>query len=315
MRTTLAAALVATALTLPTGAGAQNFPTRPVSIIVPTTPGGSNDVIGRLLATELGKIWGQTVTVDNKPGAGGSVGMALLTRARPDGHTLAFMSSSVVVTAATSDQLPYNARKDVTTVAIPVTGQLMMVTGNRVPMRTVADIVEQAKKQTIFYAGNGLNTSTFAGAQFAAVTGIQMTRANYSGGAEALTDIAGRRVDLYIGTLATIDPFIQQGAVHPVAILDDERDPNLPNTPTIVEAGFPGARFPIFWGLFAPAGTPDAVKARINAAVTEIVNSPAGRETLAKFSTRPTRLSVAESEKQYVDMFTTVQDLAKKLGN
>lgn len=315
MRTILAATLMVTALTLSAGAGAQNFPTRPVSIIVPTTPGGSNDVIGRLLATELGKIWGQTVTVDNKPGAGGSVGMALLTRARPDGHTLAFMSSSVVVTAATSDQLPYNARRDVTTVAIPVTGQLMMVTGNRVPMRTVAEIIEQAKKQTIFYAGNGLNTSTFAGAQFAAVTGIQMTRANYSGGAEALTDIAGRRVDLYIGTLATIDPFIQQGAVHPVAILDDERDPNLPNTPTIVEAGYPGARFPIFWGLFAPAGTPDAVKARINAAVTEIVNSPAGRETLAKFSTRPTRLSVAEAEKQYVDMFSTVQDLAKKIGN
>ena len=314
MNVLLKGAILASTLFLPLHAGAQEYPSQPVTILVGSDPGGSNDIIGRYIADQLTRKWGQSVVVENKPGAGGSIAAALLTQAKPDGNTLLFQSSTIVVVSATNPDVPYDAQSDIAPIAMPTTGSLLMVTGTRVPMATVDDIVKQAKEQTIFYGGNGANTSTFAAEQFAEAAGIELEQVNYPGGADILVDMAGGRVDVYIGTLATIQPFIDQGAAVPVAVLNKTRDPLLPDVPTIAEAGYPDAEFPIFWGLYGPAEIPAELREKINRDVTEVINSPESVAFLAKQSAAPTQMSVDEFKTEFDGMFTTVKGLAQKIG-
>ena len=176
-------------------------------------------------------------------------------------------------------------------------GQLVVVTGSRVPMATVGDLVREAKSQTIFYGATGpASTPTFLAKQLSDVTGIEMEAANYKGGAEALVDLVGRRIDVYIGTVTAVLSAVQAGTATPVAVLGASRSPLLPDVPTIAEAGYPEAAATVWFGVFGPAGMPEEVVEKLNADIGAVMSTPEAADLLAKQGADPAPLSVAEFE-------------------
>jgi tripartite-type tricarboxylate transporter receptor subunit TctC len=313
MKTLLSAVALAGALAAPGMGVAQDFPTKPVTIVVPYGPGASNDLFGRLVGDGLAKIWNQPVVVENMPGAGGSIGMANIAKAEPDGYRLVFTSSTFATNAAAQSNLPYDPATDLQPIAKVADGQLVLVAGKRLPLGSIEDVVREAKAQTVFYGSTGpASTPTFLARQFADVTGIELEGANYTGGSEAMVDLIGGRIDLYFGTVTTVLPAVQDGAVVPLAVLGKERAPELPDVPTIAEAGYPAAEATIWWGLFGPAGMPDAVVEKINADVATVMATPEAGEFLAKQGAAASTTSVAELETLVASELKLWKDLATK---
>lgn len=293
----LTSALLATALALPGAAIAQSFPERQMTVVIPFSPGGSNDVLGRYLAEQLGEVWGQTVLVDNRPGAGAMVGASYVARAPADGHTILFVSGTLTTTAATRRNLPVDPMTDLQPVGMGAIGQMAIVTGSRVPMETVEDVLREARAQTLFYGTTGVGSITHFGAElFSSVAGIEMEPVHYGGGTEALVDLAGGRVDVYVGTVTQVLSSIQSGMSTPVAVISASRSPALPDVPTIAEAGVPGAEADVWWGVFTAAGTPPEVVDTLNAAINEVMSRPESAEFLARFGAQPSPMTVSEFE-------------------
>lgn len=276
MRTLFGAiALASSMLLVSAGARAQDYPSRPVTLVIPFTPAGSNDTIGRYLAEGLTKLWGQNVVVENKPGAGSAIGTNAVAKSRKDGLTLLFVSGTFTTNAATQSNLPFDPVKDLQPVGMGAIGQMLIVAGHRVPIKSPADLVREAKAQPIFYGTSGVGSSTqFAAELFADVAGIKMEPVHYKGGTDALLDVAGKRVDLYVGTVTQVISSVSAGHSVPVVVQSKVRSKVFPDVPTVSEAGFPGAEADIWWGVFAPSGTPDAIVAKINAGINAVMGTP-----------------------------------------
>jgi len=294
---TLKPLLLAAAIALPGAAVAQSFPERQVTIVIPFSPGGSNDTLGRYLAEQLGEVWGETVIVDNRPGAGAMVGASYVARAEPDGHTILFVSGTLTTTAATRRNLPVDPMEDLQPVAMGAVGQMAIVTGSRVPMTTVEDVLREARSQTLFYGTTGVGSITHFGAELlSSVADIQMEPVHYSGGTDALVDLAGGRIDLYVGTVTQVMSSIQSGMATPVAVISASRSSALPDVPTIGEAGVPGAEADVWWGVFTADGTPPEVVQALNDAINGLMSRPAAAEFLAPFGAQPSPMSVEDFE-------------------
>ena len=277
------------------GAEAQSFPDKPVTMVIPFSPGGSNDVIGRYLAAELAKHWKQPVIVENKPGAGAVIGTSQVARSKPDGLTLLFISASYTTNAASLKTLPYDPVKDLVPVGLGAVGQFIIVTGSRVQLPDLAEVAKQAKAQTIFYGTAGLgNSGHFATELFAEVAGIKMEPVHYKGGTEAMTDLSGGRIDLYLGTVTQVLPSVQSKKATPIAVLSKERSAVYPDVPTVAQAGIPGAEVEFWWGVFAPSATPPEIVGKTNEDINAVMNTPDAAEFLAKQGASPKRMSPAE---------------------
>jgi tripartite-type tricarboxylate transporter receptor subunit TctC len=266
------------AFAVPLSAAAQSFPSKPIRLICPFPPGGAVDIASRATAAELTKILGQTVAVDNKPGAGGNLGGAEAARAAPDGYTL-FMSTSGIqaINPALYAKMPFDPNKDLTPVAPLVSLSNVLVVHPSVPAKSVKDIIALAKKDPgkWTYASSGNGTSIhMSGAMFTQLTGTDILHIPYKGSAPAVTDLLGGTVHMMFDNIPSSLPHIKSGKLRALATTGAKRDPALPDLPTIAESGVAGYESGVWFGLMAPAGTPREVINRLNAASLQAAKAP-----------------------------------------
>jgi tripartite-type tricarboxylate transporter receptor subunit TctC len=272
---TLVAALLAAGTSL---AFAQAFPSKPIKLICPFPPAGAVDIASRAIATELSKVLNQTVTVDNRPGAGGNIGGAEAVRSAPDGYTI-FMSTSGInaINPALYSKMPFDPNKDLIPIAPLVSLSNVLVLHPSVKANSVADVIAMAKAQPgkINYASSGSGTSIhMSGEMFQYLTKITMTHIPYKGSGPAITDLLGGQVMMMFDNIPSALPHVKSGKLRALATTGAKRDPALPDLPTIAEAGVAGYESGVWFGLMAPAATPKDVIAKLNDASNKGLKSP-----------------------------------------
>jgi len=264
---------IAFSLAFPFLALAQDYPSKPIRLICPFPPGGAVDIASRATAHELTRILGQTVAVENKPGAGGNLGGAEAARSAPDGYTI-FMSTSGIqaINPVLYAKMPFDPNKDLIPVAPLVSVNNVLVVNPSVPAHTVKDVIELAKKQPgkLTYASSGYGTSIqMSGAMFTYLTHTNIVHIPYKGSAPAVTDLLAGQTDMMFDNIPSSLPHIKAGKLRAIATTGAKRDPALPDLPTIAEAGVPGYESGVWFGLMAPAKTPREVVAKLNAAAVQ----------------------------------------------
>jgi tripartite-type tricarboxylate transporter receptor subunit TctC len=264
------------AFTIVPPALAQTFPDRPIRVIAPFTPGSPNDVVARLIATPMTSQLGQSVVVDNRPGGGTTIGVKAAMTAEADGYTLLISNSPThFISPLVNKTFIYDPLKDFVPVATVASGGLMLVIAPEVPARTLAEFAAYAKAnpgKLNFGFGQG-TLPQLVGEMFKRATGTQIANIPYKGGAQAVTDMLGGRVQMNIGTLSTLAPLVREGKLRALAVTSATRNPELPDVPTMAEGGLPEVASVTYYGLFAPAGVPADVVRRINAAVNDSLKS------------------------------------------
>lgn len=266
--------LVAAAAAVSPGAIAQTgatFPSKPVKIIVPYTPGGTNDVLARLLAQKLQETWSQPVVVENKPGASGNLGAAEVVKAPADGHTLLLTNTNITsMNPALSDRMPFDPAKDFAPISLLGTSALVLVVHPKVPAQNVRELVTLLRQRpgAMSYASSGNGSPQHMSTEmFKAMTKTSIVHIPYRGAAPAISDVVGGQIEMTIGVVNQLLPHIRSGRVKALAVTSQKRLSNLPEVPTMSEAGVPGYESEIWLGLAAPAGTPGTVVDQINTEV------------------------------------------------
>lgn len=280
-----AAALAATA----TAAAAQPYPSQPIRVIVPFTAASPNDVVARLLVQHMAPRLGQTIVIDNRPGAGTNAGTKAAASAEPNGYTLLFNSSSMVVSPAMYKNPGYDPLKSFVPVANTVFGHWVTTIEKSIPANTVAEFIAYAKAnpgKLAFGFGQG-TAPQLVGEWLKVKSGIDLISVPYKGGAQAVIDMIGGRIHLYVGTTATSIPHIKNGSIKAISVWSPTRYRELPNIPTMIESGYPGIALGFWAGLWAPAGTPDAIVRRLNEAVNASLATPEMKASLDKLGLEP----------------------------
>jgi tripartite-type tricarboxylate transporter receptor subunit TctC len=295
-RVALATALAAVALAAP--ALAQEYPTKPVRILVPYPPGGASDVTARILADKLAKRWGgRAVFVENKAGANGVIGTETIARADPDGHTIGLVASSHVTNHALMKAVPYQLA-DMVPVTITAQVQLGLVVNPAVPAQNVRELVAYAKanpnKLAVATSGRGSNPQLWALA-FQQMTDTKMVDVPYKGSGAAHPDLLAGQTQVMFDAVAAVMPHVKAGKLRLLAVGGAKRSPFLPETPTMVEAGVPGYVNASWGAIIAPARTPKAIIDRLNADIVAILNEPDTKERLAGLSAEVVANSPAEA--------------------
>lgn len=287
----LAAAAAAVLVSLTAFAQSAAYPTKPIRLIVPYPPGGSNDVIARIVGTKLGDVLGQPLVIDNRPGGGTALGATMAARATPDGYTL-FMGS--LASHATGPFLikdpGYDPVKDFAPIALLGVAPIILVVGNDFPASNAAEFLALVKKNPGKYnyasAGNG-SPPHLAGEIYKAQTGTQMVHVPYKGGTAHLLDLQAGRVDAIFDTSISSMAFIKSGKLKALAIAAPRRSAELPNVQTFAESGLPGFELTAWYGFLAPAGTPADIIRTLNAALVKVVAMPEVQEQLRTLSIEP----------------------------
>jgi tripartite-type tricarboxylate transporter receptor subunit TctC len=265
-------------------AAAQAYPSRAIRMITPFTPGGPVDVAARLLAQQLGARLGQPVIVDDRPGAGTTIGMKAAAMAEPDGYTLLYQSSSLVVAPAMYKNLDYDPLKAFTPVAGVAQGYWVTVVPPSLPVRTMPELIAYARAnpgKLNFGFGQG-TAPQLVGEWLKAENKLEIGSVPYRGGAQAITDMLGGTIHLNIGTTATLAPLIKEGRLRAIAVWGPQRLPELPDVPTMIESGFPGLSLFSWSGLWVPAGTPAAIVDRLNAETNAALRSAEMKASMDK---------------------------------
>ena len=279
---TLAVAFISPALA---AEQTTRYPVRPLRLVVPLPPAGSTDIVARLVAQKYNEAWGQPVIVDNRPGAGTTIGSAVVARAAPDGYTLLFASISLATSVPLYKSLPYDPLKDFA--AIGPVGQSFYVLAVHpsVPINSVQELiaVAKAKPKQLSYASAGTGTIThFTVELFMSQAKVDMLHVPFKGGAPALTAFIGGQVQVIFNPIAEILPQIKAGGkVRTLAVTAPKRSPDLPNVPTLAESGLPGFSVTPKSGIYAPAGTPRAIVDQLNAELNRMLSQSDMRERLA----------------------------------
>jgi tripartite-type tricarboxylate transporter receptor subunit TctC len=294
-------ALVVAALGLsPLLASAQQYPTRPVRMVVPLTPASGADIAARIVGRQLGEIWKQTVVVDNRPGAGGQIGTQLVVRAAADGHTLLVQSSSHAVNPAMYKNLPYDSLRDLVDVASLGSTPYAMVTAPAGPYRPLKALIDAAKAKPgeLTFASAGVGTSThLTGEYLAQSAGVKLIHVPFKGSAEALQDVAAGRVAFYMAPVNTSIGLIKENRVAVLGVANAKRISMLPNVPTIAEQGLPGFEMEVWFGVWAPAATPRPVLQKLAADIRAATASAEVREQYGKLGIEPGTLFLADFAK------------------
>lgn len=276
-----AAALAATLGAVPVMA--QDFPAKPVKIVVGFAPGGANDIIARLIATELTHAWGQAVVVENKPGANGAIAFQQVAKSAPDGYTLALGTAGPTTMNQSLQKLPFDVLKDFTPIVNLVDAPHALAVNARLPVGNLKEFVRYAKQAdpVLSYSSPGIgNSGHFAMELLKQQTGMPITHIAYKGAAPALNDLIAGHVQAYFTSTAALLPHVNSGTIKVLAITSDRRLPLLPSVPTMAEAGFADFEFPVYGGLLGPAGMPPQIVRKINADANKALRSPAFLEAL-----------------------------------
>ncbi len=277
------------AATLATPALAQGWPTRPLRIVVPFAPGGSSDVLGRLLQPGLQAALGQPIVVENRAGAGSMLGAEFVARAPADGYTLLLADLPFAIIPAIQDRVPYDPLADFTRVSLLGAAPLMMFGANNIAARTLAEFVAlaRARPEALTYGSGGVGAAShLSGELFQRVTGTRLTHVPYRGGGPAMQDLAAGNVNAVFVTLASALPQVQAGQVRPLGVMGEERLAALPVTPTFREAGFELVA-EHWWGIMAPARTPPAIVSRLAEALAQAMAAPEAAPRLAALAVLP----------------------------
>lgn len=269
------------ALALPVWA--QGYPSKPVHVVISFTPGSATDIVGRVVSAKLSEYWGQPVVPENRAGAGGSVGSAVVAKAEPDGYTLLINSNAHCVNPAIYAKLPYETTKDFTDIAFLAVQPNVLTVRPDGPYKTVADLVAAAKAKpgaiNIGHAGIGsgthLNTE-----KFLASAGVKMTQIPFKGTPEVVAAMFSGDVQAYWAPISAALGSIKGGKLRPLAVSTSKRNPQLPDVPTTAEAGLKGAEAPLWFGLWGPAGMPGEVVSKINSDVRRALADPVVKERL-----------------------------------
>lgn len=268
---------------LPLQASAQAFPTKPITIIVPASPGGAIDLAARLIGHKLTEAWGQPVTVDNRSGATGIIGTDFVAKAAPDGHTLALVASSHAINPSMVKKLPFDTVKSFEPVMLTHVVPLVLVVAPSLPVKSVKELIAYGKanpgKLTFASSGSG-GAPHFSGELFKTMAGLDMTHIPYKGSTLAHPDLLSGRTSLMFDTVAAIKTQIAANNVRALAVTTAKRVDVLPNLPTMAEAGLPGYETSTWGGILAPAGTPKATIAKLNVEMNKILAMPDVREKL-----------------------------------
>jgi tripartite-type tricarboxylate transporter receptor subunit TctC len=295
-RRRLVAAAAMCALVAPLAQAQDNYPSRPITIVVPYAPGGSNDNFARFLGKGLTSALKQPVIVDNRPGASGNTGTAYVAKSAPDGYTLLVVSSSLVTNAAVQTRLPFDAEKDLAPIAMLAKGPFIVAVNNEFPARTPKELVAALKAAPgkYAYASSGIaSTNQFATEQLKALSGTYLLHVPYKGIGPAVTDLIGNQVQVLISSGPSIMPFVRSGRLRGIAVTSAQPSPIAPDLPAMSSA-VPGYNFEAWWGLLAPAGTPHEIVARLNAEVNKILATPEYKEFLLKEGALPAPATPAQ---------------------
>jgi tripartite-type tricarboxylate transporter receptor subunit TctC len=246
-------------------------------MIVPLTAGSAADILARRLAQKGGESWGQTVVVENRPGAGTTLGADVVAKAAPDGHTLLMNSAAFAVSAAVYQKLPYDPLKDFAPVSQVAAAPIVVVVAPSLGVKSIKDLIALAKAQPgqINFGSSGVGSSThFAGEQLKLAAGLNVVHVPYKGPSEALLDTTTGRIQYFPSPLVPALPFINDGKLLALGVTTAQRSPTLPDVPTVAEAGLPGYEYQDWWGVFAPAATPRAVVDRISKEIARALKLP-----------------------------------------
>ncbi len=273
------------------GAGAQDFPNRQVTLVVPYAAGGGNDAMGRIVADKMSRTLGQQVVVENRGGAGGSIATRQVAKAPPDGYTLVLGGTgTLAVNPSLYENVGYDPRKDFAPVGMIGTGALVVLVHPGVPAKTIPELIALAKKDPgkLSYASAGVGSGIHLGAVlFEMMAGVKLTHVPYKGTGPALNDLVGGHVQIYFSSMPSAIGLVRDGKVRALAVTGLKRSAAFPDLPTVDEAGVKGYETVLRYGIVAPAGTPKPVIDKLNASLREAVMSPDTKTRMAADGTEP----------------------------
>jgi tripartite-type tricarboxylate transporter receptor subunit TctC len=260
------------------------YPQKPIRLVAPFAPGGGTDILARLFGQKMGEVLGQQVIVDNRGGAGGTVGTDIAAKAPPDGYTLILVSASHAINPGLYQKLPYDSVNDFAPITQIATSPGILVVNPSLPVKSVKDLIAlaRAKPGQINYASAGSGTPPhLAGELFKVMAKIDMVHVPYKGNAPAFIDVIGGQVPLIFPTMPSAMPFIKSGKLRPIAVTSAKRSPAAPDIPTIAESGLPGYEATSWYGILAPARTPREIVAKLHEVLVSVIGSPDMKDKLA----------------------------------
>jgi tripartite-type tricarboxylate transporter receptor subunit TctC len=284
-------------------ASAADYPSKPARIVVPIGAGSSMDIVGRLLAQKLTEAWNQTVIVDNRAGAGGNIGAELVAKSAPDGYTILFASSSFAIAPAYYKKLPYDALRDFDAVTQLSSRNNVTTVSASSAVNFVKELIALAKSkpgQLSFGSGGGSGSSDqMAGELFKLLAGVDIVHVPYKSGPQAMNDLIGGQMSVYFGGIPVQLPMIKAGKVRALATSGLKRSPLLPDVPTMIEAGVAGYELDVWYGLFAPHGTPKSIIEKISTDAIRIMQAPDMRERWNSVGVEPAGTAPAEFNRAF----------------
>lgn len=296
--------LLAAGLALPLGGAlAQSWPSKPIKIVVPSPPGGSTDQLARLVGQRLQAAWGQSVLIENKPGAGLRLGAEFVAKSAPDGYTFLMGAVHHSIAQAVYTKRTYELQRDLTPVSVVAVVPNVLIVPAELPVNNVAELIALAKKQPgkLSYGSTGLGTAHhLIGEQFNDMTGVNIVHVPYKGSAPALVDLIGGQIQIMFDTVASCLPHIKSGKLRPLAVATARRSSALPEVPTLAESGLAGFDIASWFGLMAPAGTPADYVHKVQAEVAKMLATPETRAQLATMGAEPVG-NTPEQMKQQID--------------
>ncbi len=294
---------------------AQSWPTKPVTLVVPFATGGTTDALARAVGQELSKSLGQSVIVENKGGAGATLGADQVAKAKPDGHTLLVGAVHHTIASSVYKKLGYDFQKDFAPVTTLALVPNVLVVGSGMPAKNVAELVALAKASPgkYTYGSNGTGTGQhLIGAQFEGMAGVQLLHVPYKGSGPLTIDLLGGQVDMSFDTITPVLSHIKAGKLRPLAVTTAKRSPSLPDVPTLNEAGLKGFDQGTWFGILAPAATPKDIVARLNTEIVKIVKSPDFRKKMEDMGAEPIGNTQAEMAAQIKNDTERFAKLVKK---
>jgi tripartite-type tricarboxylate transporter receptor subunit TctC len=278
------------ALFMVVSAAAQDYPNRPVRVILPTPAGSTPDVTARLVAPALSKVLGQQLVLDNRSGAGGMIAAELAAKAVPDGYTLSVGTPGALAIMPHMRPVPYDSLRDFAPIGLISIGPFLLITHPSVPVRSVKDLIALAKAKpgqlNYASAGNGV-ANHLAMELFKQMTSVNIVHVPYKGAPQAVTDVLGGQMHMMFNSIAPVLPHVRAERVRTLGIASPKRSPQLPDVPTIAEAGVPGYEATTWTGVVAPVGMPRAIVMRLNAEINKMVASPSFKDRVAPLGSEP----------------------------
>ncbi|MDB5809722.1 MAG: hypothetical protein JWN94_1844 [Betaproteobacteria bacterium] len=305
-------------LVLASGASVAAYPERPIRLVVPAAPGGAIDVVGRIMGVKLSDVLGQNVVIDNRAGANNIIGTEIAARAVPDGYTLLITAGAHTINPAVYKKLPYDALRDFSPIGhICNSGGLVVVVHPSFGAKTLQQLIDMARASPgkIAYGSAGFGNSTHLAAElFQMMANVKLIHVPYKGAGPAVTDLLGGQIPLMFGPSPVVVPMVQAGRLRPLAFTGLKRSSQLPDVPTVDEAGIKGYENSGWYGMYGPRGTPKEIVARVNAAIRQIVQMPDTRERFAGLNLDPIGSTPEEFARFLKDDLAKYAAIAKAAG-